>query len=88
VFAVDGVDVPRGWEYPVGYWIEGGMHHVEIPVLSRGIRNLAFLGDDDELIIVLPASKSEFAWGLSEKGPTATLQARIWWRSRPDGTRG
>lgn len=85
---VDGAAVPRGWEYTVGYWIEGGMHHVEIPASSRGVRNLAFLGDDDELVIVVPASRSEFAWRRSQDAPTATLQARICWRSRLDGARG
>jgi hypothetical protein len=86
--ALDGATVPRGWEYSVGYWFEGGLHHVTIPVASRGIRNLAFLGEDDELVIVCPVSATECMWKPSEDGPRATLQARVWWRKRLDGTRG
>ncbi len=83
---VDGASVPRGWEQAVGYWVKGGMHHVDIPRTSRGIRNLAFLGDDDELILVV--SGTELTWASSQDGPTATLQANISWRVRLDGTRG
>jgi hypothetical protein len=86
--AVDGVSVPQGCQYTVGYWVEHGVHQVVLPQTSRGIRNLAFLGDDDELVIVVPPSNIEFAWEPSRDGPTATLQANIWWRTRLDGTRG
>ncbi len=85
--AIDGAALPRGWEHSVGYWTERGVHHVEIPRSSRSIRGLAFLGDDDELGIAT-VSESQFAWGASEDGPTAMLQARVLWRTRLDGTRG
>jgi hypothetical protein len=85
-FFVDGAAVPRGCQHTIGYWVERGMHHIEIPKTSRDVRNVAFLGDDEELIIVV--SEGTFAWGRSEDGPTATLEANIWWRTRPDGTRG
>ena len=84
--AVDGASVPRGGQYEVGHWVEGGMHRVEILKTSRDIRNLAFLGGDEELILVV--SEGTFTWGPSQDGPTATLEANIWWRTRPDGTRG
>jgi hypothetical protein len=87
-FSIDGSAVPRGWEYTVAYWIENGAHHLEIPRSSRGIRNLAFLGEDDELVVVVPVPAAEFVWASSQSGPTATLQANILWRTRPDGTRG
>ena len=87
-FSVDGAAVPGGWEYTVGYWIERGVHRVEIPPSSRAIRNLAFLGDDDELVIVAPIVESKFAWASFHLGPTATLQAKILWRVRLDGTQG
>ena len=44
--AVDGAVVPpEKSRYEVGYWIEDGKYHVEIPKTSREIRNSAFLGD-------------------------------------------
>jgi len=85
-FGVDGAPVPRGWEHTVCYWIERGMHRVEIPRTSRGIRSLAFLGDDDELVIVVCGT--ELTWGSLQDGPTMTLRADILWRMRLDGTRG
>lgn len=86
-FAIDGVAVERGWEYSAGYWIEGGKRNIEIPRVSRGIRKLAFLKDDDELVIALVAG-AEFAWSGSKYSSAATLDASVSWRTRPDGTRG
>lgn len=85
---IDDAAVPRGWEYSVGYWIEDDGHHVIIPQSSRSIRNLAFLGPEDEMVIVAPSTTMEFAWGEREEPPPATIRARVWWRSRLDGTRG
>ena len=85
--AVDGAPIDRGWEYSIVHWVEGGILHVEIPRTSRGIRNVAFLGTDDELVITVGSPELPVAWSL-ESGPTATLQASIWWRTRLDGTRG
>jgi hypothetical protein len=85
---INGAAVPRGWEYSVGYWIEDDAHHLIIPQSSRSIRNIAFLGPEDEIVIVAPSTTIEFAWGEREEPPKAALNARIWWRSRLDGTRG
>jgi hypothetical protein len=85
--AIDGHEVPRGWEFTVGYWIENGVHFFELPRASRSIRNVAFLGDDDELVVSLVVGCA-FAWRPAEEAPTAILEAEIGWRTRLDGTRG
>ena len=85
---IDDAHVPRGWEYSVGYWIEDDTHHVIIPESSRSVRNVAFLGPEDEMVIVAPSTTMEVAWGEREAGPSAIVHARVWWRSRLDGTRG
>src|SRR5262249_9482009 len=85
--AIDQVRIPRGWEYSVGYWVDGRSHHATILQSSRAVRSLAFLGEDDELVIAAPVSGRDFNWGTPD-GPTATLEASISWRTRPDGTRG
>lgn len=82
--ANDGTLVPRGWEYSVGYWIETAAHHVVIPQSSRSIRNVAFLGAEDEVIIVAPSTAMEFRWTEREEAPSATVSARVSWRSRLD----
>jgi hypothetical protein len=87
-FVIDTDVVPRGWEYSVGYWIEDDTHHVIIPQSSRSIRNLAFLGSEDEIVIVAPSARIEFAWGEREDTPSSTVHARVRWQSRVDGTRG
>jgi hypothetical protein len=84
--AIDGHPVPRGWEYAIGNWRERGVHHVEIPKSSRGVRSIAFLGDDDEMVIVI--SRGKFELGSSPDGLTATLHADVSWRKRLDGTPG
>ena len=81
---IDGVVVPDGWTYHICYWVEDGMHHVRISPSSRAIRNVAFLGDDDELVIMAPISEHEFIWSSTENEPIATLEARISWRTRPE----
>lgn len=85
---IDDAAVPRGWEYSVGYWIENETHHLTIPQSSRSIRNLAFLGPGDEIVITAPSTTMEFAWADGEQAPSATASARILWRSRLDGTLG
>ena len=85
---IDNVPVPRGWEYSIGYWVEDGAHHVVIPQASRSIRGIGFLGVDDELVVVAPSATMEFVWGEHDHAPSATVLARVWWRSRLDGTRG
>ena len=85
---LEGVDVPQGWEYAIGYWIEGGMHHLVIPQSSRCVRNLAFLDPSEEMIIVAPSTNMEFAWGKGGDAPSGTMHARITWRKRVDGVSG
>lgn len=85
---LDDVAVPRGWDYSICYWTEDDAHHVIIPQSSRSIRNIAFLGPDDELVIVAPSATMEFVWGERDELPHATVAARVWWRSRLDGTSG
>ena len=51
------------------------MHRVEIPQSSRSIRRLAFLGDDDELVIAVPISGITLAWKSLQDEPTATTGA-------------
>jgi hypothetical protein len=85
---VNGTEVPRGWEYSVGYWIEANTHRAVFPPCSRGLRNLAFLGREDEMVIVAPATTIEFSWKDGQKSPSAIAHARIGWRSRLDGTIG
>lgn len=85
---IDKFIIPRGWEYSFGYWIEKDVHHLVIPQSSRSIRNFAFLKPDEELIIVAPDTTMKFTWGQSEKPPKARIQAKVWWRSRLDGTIG
>jgi hypothetical protein len=83
---IDGVTVPHGWQYSVGYAIQQGIHKVSMPRTSRGIRNLAFLADDDELIIAV--HDLELTLEPSKDKVCATANADISWRARPDGTRG
>lgn len=85
---VEAAEVPRGWEYSIGYWIENNTHHVVVPQSSRSVRNLGFLEPDEEIVIVAPSSTLEFAWRDGEPPPSATVDGRISWRTRPDGTRG
>ena len=83
---IDDAPVARGWEYSIGYWIEDNAHHVIIQPSSRSIRKVGFLGPQDELVIVAPSTTMEFAWGDHEHAPSATIQARVSWRARLDGT--
>ncbi len=85
---IDDAAVPRGWEYSIIYWIENNAHHVIIPQSSRSIRNVGFLGPEDEMVFVAPSTTMEFAWGEQEQAPSATIDARVCWRSRVNGTRG
>jgi hypothetical protein len=85
---IDGASVARGWEFLIGYWIDGGKHRAAMPESCRSIRNLPFLKDDEELIVKAPSETVEFAWGPEEDDPVAVLDATIWLRERPDGTRG
>jgi len=84
--SIDGATVPSGWEYRVGYWIEDDVHHVEIPQSSLRIRKVAFLGDDDELVITVP--ECLVTWDSIQDVPTGVLEAAVIWCARLDGTNG
>jgi hypothetical protein len=83
---VDDAEVPRGWEQTFGYWVAEGIERVSIPRGSRGVRNLAFLADNEELIIVV--NENELVLKPDEERAVATLTAAVQWRTRMDGTRG
>lgn len=85
--SLDGAPIPEGWQYSVGYWIENEVHHIRIPQSSRAIRNLAFLGSDDELVIVAPTTEIAFDSKFPDQPQPTMVEARIWWRTRLDGTR-
>jgi hypothetical protein len=87
-FAVNEIIAPGGFHFPVGYWVDGSKHRVELPQTSRGIRNVEFLSDDEEFVLALPAQTQVLTWDPSEAGRTTPLNAHIIWRIRPDGTRG
>lgn len=85
---IDGVTVPRGWEYSVVYWVSRGAHRVEILQTSRSIRNIAFLKADEELVVVVPSESIELSWRDDEQVPQLKLTGRVWWKSRGGGTLG
>ncbi len=85
---IDGTHIDRGWEYSIGYYCEDGIHCAEFLQISRGLRNTAFLGDDDELVIVAPRASIKLTWTSVEDEPSALIEANVFWRTRPDGTRG
>jgi hypothetical protein len=88
-FSIDGAPVLGGLEYRVCYWIEHGVHHLEIPQTSHNsIRKVGFLGDDDELVIMAPVQGCLIRWDSIEDRPTAVIEAAVWWRARLDGTHG
>jgi hypothetical protein len=86
--AIDDVDVPRGWEYVIGHWIQKDAHRIEIQTSSRGLRNLAFLGPDDELVIAAPTETAELGWAGPVDSRSLVLNARVSWRTRLDRTHG
>jgi hypothetical protein len=79
--SLDGVTVPDR-QYSLGYWIQGGLHCVEICESHCPVRESKVLGDDDELHIVAPVGNQVFRL---EDGDTVTgtLNARIIWQARP-----
>ena len=85
---VNGQAVALGWKCTVGYWVEGNKHHLVLPQSSRSIRSVAFLGADDEIVLVAPATTMEFAWDENQEPPSAIINAQIWWRTRLDRTLG
>jgi hypothetical protein len=82
-FLIDGDAAPNGWEFRVVYWIEHGTHHLEIPQSSRGIRKVASLGDDYELVIAMPAQGHVFSWESTQPAPIAMLEASVRWANAP-----
>ena len=84
---IDGTAVLGGWEFSVGHWIEDDRHHVVILESHRAIRDVAFLEPEDEIVMVAPSTRMEFVWGDAAEAQSATMHARVWWRSRLDGSR-
>jgi len=85
---IDEIEVPRGWEYSVGYWIDGTRHHAVFLPSSRGIRNLPFLSPEEEMVFVAPSTLLDLTLRDGEKGPSVIVHGRVSWRLRLDGTRG
>jgi hypothetical protein len=67
----------------VSSWLRSGREEG-----CRSIRNVAFWGPEDEMVIVAPSTTLEFSWGKSEQTLSIIVLARVFWRSRLDGTRG
>ena len=84
---LDGVPIPDAWPLSVGYQIESDKHQVTIPLSSKGVRNLSFLGPDEELVIAMPVTTIEFELSHGELR-SMPIEARVSWRQRFDGTRG
>jgi hypothetical protein len=82
VVKIDEAVDPRGWAYSVCYWIENSAHHLIIPESHRPLRDIAFLGAEDEIMIVAPSTNLEFAWGQCERPASTTVHARVSWRQR------
>jgi hypothetical protein len=85
---IEETEIPRGWEYSVGYWIDGTTHHAVFLPSSRGVRNLPFLSPDEEMVIVAPSTALDLTLRDGEKGPSAVVHGRVAWRLRLDSTRG
>jgi hypothetical protein len=84
---LDGTPVPNGFHHSVCHWIDGDGLQVSLPRVSMGIRKIAFLGDDDELVLAL-VDDLHLTLTRGERLKTGTLSARIHWRVRMDGTSG
>jgi hypothetical protein len=83
---LDGALIPNPWRLSIGYWIERGKHRATIPLTSRGVRSVAFLGSDGELLIVAPTETLQLEWSDAE-ALSVPIEARVSWRQRVDGTR-
>jgi hypothetical protein len=80
--SLDDTVVEKDFPYSIGYWIENARHRVRILRSSHTIRNVSFLGTDDQLVLGVPASEAEFSWSFAEEGPTAAFQATLMWQVR------
>jgi hypothetical protein len=78
-YAIDAVEVPGGAQISIGYWPNAGEHHLVIFPASRALRELPFLGDNEELVIVFPGAEIKIDANLSTLLP---LTARMQWRQR------
>ena len=84
---LDGVAVPQGIHHSIGHWIDidGGALNISFPQVSTGVRKIA-LTDNDEIILAINAL--DLVLAREQRMITATLDARIRWRVRMDGTSG
>ena len=72
-------------EILLGLWLENGVNHLEILGSSRGVRNIACLGDSDELVIT--TDETAIQWS-SENKVSCPLNISFCWRERLDDTKG
>lgn len=88
IITINGNLTPRPWELPISYNVENRTCNVTFPFTSGALRNIAFLGEDDELAIAFPVNDIRFKWTEVGGAFKDTFIARIWWRKRLDGTKG
>lgn len=85
--SLDGVSIPRGCQLSIGYWTDNGKRQLQIPLTSRGIRRLAFVGSEEELVLVIPTDTITLELDHSTRLLDHEIIARVWWRARLDGTK-
>jgi len=78
--SIDGVASPNGLEYQVVHWIENSKHRLDIPEVKQRFREVAFLGNDDELGIAIPST--EISWDPIDDEFSFVLEAFVTWRAR------
>jgi len=79
---VDGAPVSKGWPYSIGYWIADKKHNLVITSVHWSIRDVPFLGPNDQISVVAPSMPVQFAWGEEEEPRPAILHARVRWQAR------
>ena len=62
IIYIDGNATPRAWEQAVNFYVKDGICYVNFPITSRGMRNFAFLREDDELVVVVPTEEVNFSF--------------------------
>jgi hypothetical protein len=85
---LDGHPIMNWWNPSIVHWVEAGSLHLVIPLTSGSTRGIAFLNDEDELVLVIPPEEIELTVNESSGVAEATLNATVWWRVRLDGPPG
>jgi hypothetical protein len=80
VIRFNDIATPRAWEQAINPFVMDGVCYLNFPFTSRGIRNAAFLGENDELVVVVPTEEVSFSF--RQPGPVIkkSLIARLFWR--------